>query len=131
MQWRVLIADDDLEICSLIKTILGRGPYDLPVCHDGETALARVENDTHYDLLISDFLLPGINGLDLISRVRENPATADLPIVMITGQEPEVMDALSKAAGATAFLSKPFALGDFRATVSRLLSDPLQAASRA
>ena len=76
-------------------------------------------------------MLPGINGLDLISRVRENPATADLPIVMITGQEPEVMDALSKAAGATAFLSKPFALGEFRATVSRLLSDPLQAASGA
>jgi CheY-like chemotaxis protein len=131
MQWRVLIADDDLEICSLIKTILGRGPYDLTVCHDGETALERVENDTNYDLLISDFMLPGINGLDLISRVRENPATADLPIVMITGQEPEVMDALSKAAGATAFLSKPFALGEFRATVSRLLSDPLQAASGA
>jgi CheY-like chemotaxis protein len=81
--------------------------------------------------LISDFMLPGINGLDLISRVRENPATADLPIVMITGQEPEVMDALSKAVGATAFLGKPFSLGDFRATVRRLLSDPLQAASGA
>ena len=128
MQWRVLVADDDLEICSLIKTILARGPYDLTVCHDGESALRRIESDEQYDLLISDFMLPGITGIDLITRVRENPDTAELPIVMITGHEGEVLDPLARAAGANAFLYKPFALGDFRAVVSRLLIDPLQAA---
>jgi CheY-like chemotaxis protein len=79
-------------------------------------------------LLISDFMLPGITGIDLITRVRENPDTAELPIVMITGHEGEVLDPLARAAGANAFLYKPFALGDFRAVVSRLLIDPLQAA---
>jgi CheY-like chemotaxis protein len=121
MPWRVLLADDDTEICSLIRTILRSGPYELTVCHDAETALLRIESDANYDLLISDFMLPGITGIDLITRVRENPSTSELPIVMITGHEADVMDQLAKTAGANAFLNKPFNLGDFRATVQRLL----------
>jgi CheY-like chemotaxis protein len=122
MLWRVLLADDDPEICALIGTILRRGPYDLTVCHDAESALERITSDATYDLLISDFMLPGITGIDLITRVREHPPTTDLPIVMITAHEADVMDQLARSAGANAFLTKPFALHEFRDVVTRLLN---------
>jgi CheY-like chemotaxis protein len=124
MLWRVLLADDDPEICALIGTILRRGPYTLTVCHDAESALAQITSGATFDLLISDFMLPGITGIDLITRVREHSPTAALPIVMITGHEADVMDQLARTAGANAFLTKPFALSEFREVVTSLLSAP-------
>ena len=125
MTWRVLVADDDPEICTLIKTILGKGPYDVTVCHDAESALLRIQRDEPYDILISDFMLPGMSGIELISRVRQNAPTSRLPIVMISGHNNYAMDSRAKSVGANAFLNKPFTLSQLRTTVHQLLTDPL------
>jgi CheY-like chemotaxis protein len=127
--WRVLVADDDMEICSLIKTVLRRGPYALTICNDAESALAHVQSGDPFDLLICDFMLPGISGIELIRRVRANRAWADVPIVMISGHDHDEMDACAKRAGANAFLNKPFTLKAFRSTVQTLLDGRLSAAS--
>ena len=125
MAWRVLVADDDPEICTLIKAILARGPYDVTLCEDAESALVHIQRDEPYDLLISDFMLPGISGIELITQVRQNRPTAQIPIVMISGHNNYAMDARAKAAGANAFLNKPFTLSQLRTTVHQLLTDPL------
>jgi CheY-like chemotaxis protein len=127
MAWRVLVADDDPQICSFITAILRSGSYEVVVCNDAESALTRIERDGDYDLLISDFMLPGISGFELIAQVRQNPPSARMPIVMISGHTNEAMAARAKAAGANAFLTKPFTLAALRSTVERLLSDPLRA----
>jgi CheY-like chemotaxis protein len=125
MSWRVLVADDDPEICTLIKTILAKGPYEITLCNDAESALVHIERDEAYDILISDFMLPGISGIELITQVRQNGATSRMPIVMISGHNNYAMDARAKAAGANAFLNKPFTLSQLRTTVHQLLTDPL------
>jgi CheY-like chemotaxis protein len=127
--WRVLVADDDAEVCALIRTLLAKGPYHVTVCHDAETALDVIAKEAPFDLLISDFMLPGISGIDLIVRLRCDPQSARLPIVMISGHGADLMEARAKAAGADAFLTKPFALAEFRAMMNRLLPGELQAAS--
>ncbi len=119
--WRVLVADDDVEICALIQTILHRGPYALTVCNDAESALVHVQRDPPFDLIICDFMLPGISGIDLISQVRAHPAAARVPIVMISGHNNYQMDVRAKGAGANAFLNKPFTLSQLRMTVESLL----------
>jgi CheY-like chemotaxis protein len=126
MTWRVLVADDDPEICSLIKTILSKGPYEVTVCNDAESALVHMQRDDPYDILISDFMLPGISGIELITQVRQNAATARIPIVMISGHSNYAMDARAKTAGADAFLNKPFTLVQLRTTVHELVTDPLR-----
>ncbi|MDB5095238.1 MAG: response regulator [Candidatus Eremiobacteraeota bacterium] len=126
MTWRVLVADDDPEICTLIKTILSKGPYEIVMCHDAESALVHIQRDAPYDMLISDFMLPGMSGIELIGRVRQNAVTARIPIVMISGHNNYAMDARAKSAGANAFLNKPFTLSQLRTTVHQLLTDPLQ-----
>lgn len=122
MTWRVLVADDDPEICTLIKTILKSASFDVMVCADAESALVHLQRDQAYDILISDFMLPGISGIELITMVRANPQTAKLPILMISGHSNYAMDARAKSAGADHFLNKPFTLSQLRSTVTALAS---------
>ena len=123
--WRVLVADDDPEICILINTILKSGPYLVTTCHDAESALVHLQRDTPFDIIICDFMLPGISGIDLITQIRTNRTTSTTPIVMISGHNNYAMDARAKSAGANAFLNKPFTLSQLRTTVSSLLQGPL------
>jgi CheY-like chemotaxis protein len=129
MAWRVLVADDDLEICTLIKTILSKGPYEVTLCNDAESALVYIQQGKPVDILVSDFMLPGMSGLELITRVRQNAATTRIPIIMISGHNNYAMSERAKAAGANAFLNKPFSLQALRAIVHMLLVDPLSSVS--
>jgi CheY-like chemotaxis protein len=129
MAWRVLVADDDLEICTLIKTILSKGPYEVTLCNDAESALVYIQQGKPVDILVSDFMLPGMSGIELITRVRQNAATTRIPIVMISGHNNYAMSERAKAAGANAFLNKPFSLQSLRAIVHMLLVDPLSSVS--
>jgi CheY-like chemotaxis protein len=124
MAWRILVADDDPEICTLIKTVLAKGPYEVTACSDAESALVHMQQDARFDILISDFMLPGISGIELIAQVRQNSVTARIPIVMISGHSNYLMDARAKAAGANAFLNKPFSLTQLRSLVNELLTNP-------
>lgn len=127
--WRVLIADDDMEICSLIQAILRRGPYALTICNDAESALALLEQGESFDLIICDFMLPGISGIELIARVRATPASSEVPVVLISGHDNDAMETLARRAGANAFLTKPFTLRALRSTVQTMLDARLSAAS--
>jgi two-component system phosphate regulon response regulator PhoB len=133
MAWRVLVADDDPEICTLIKTILRNASFEVEVCADAESALVHLQRDKPYDILISDFMLPGISGIELITMVRASPQTARIPILMISGHSNYAMDARAKGAGADHFLNKPFTLTQLRSTVTALASKyrPLTAAEEA
>jgi DNA-binding response OmpR family regulator len=123
MPWRILVADDDPEICTLVKTILRSATFEVTVCSDAESALVHLQRDKGgYDILISDFMLPGISGIELITMVRANPATAKIPILMISGHSNYAMDARAKGAGADHFLNKPFTLSQLRSTVTTLAS---------
>jgi DNA-binding response OmpR family regulator len=133
MAWRVLVADDDPEICTLIKTILRSASFEVEVCADAESALVHLQRDKAYDILISDFMLPGISGIELITMVRANPQTARLPILMISGHSNYAMDARARSAGADHFLNKPFTLTQLRSTVTALAAKyrPLTGAEEA
>jgi DNA-binding response OmpR family regulator len=133
MAWRVLVADDDPEICTLIKTILRSASFEVQTCADAESALIHLQRDKPYDILISDFMLPGISGIELITMVRASPNMAKIPILMISGHSNYAMDARAKGAGADHFLNKPFTLTQLRSTVTALAAKhrPLSAAEQA
>lgn len=120
--WRVLVVDDDPAICMLIKTILKNGPFSVTICNDAETALVYLNQPEAYDVIISDFMLPGISGIQLIEQIRSNETTSATPIVMISGHNNYAMDERAKKAGADAFLRKPFTLSQLRLTISSLLA---------
>lgn len=122
--WRVLIADDDPAICTLIDTVLKRGPYEITTCSDAESALVAVKRERFFDIIICDFMLPGISGIDLIQRLRSDPRTRNVPILMISGHNNYAMDGRARTAGADLFLNKPFTISQLRTAVMQLLTQP-------
>ncbi len=117
---RVLVADDDAAICALLEVVL-TPIADVTTVSDAESALALLATQPPYDAIVSDFMLPGINGLEFVQRVRSDEQDVRVPILMISGHGRLVSDS-AKAAGCDAFLDKPFTLEQLRATVRKLLA---------
>ena len=101
------------------KRSLKNGPvFNVTICNDAETALVYLNQPEAYDVIISDFMLPGISGIQLIEQIRSNETTSTTPIVMISGHNNYAMDERAKKAGANAFLRKPFTLSQLRLAFS-------------
>jgi len=120
---RVLVADDDDDVCELLRVVLE------PLAHvttvaDAESALEVLAAEPAFDAIISDFMLPGITGLEFVQRVRDDEGDARVPILIISGHGALEVGERARAAGADAFLDKPFTLGQLRATVRWLLHEP-------
>ncbi|MFN2450152.1 MAG: response regulator [Candidatus Baltobacteraceae bacterium] len=128
--WRVLIADDDPAICTLIETVLRKGPYEIVTRNDAESALVALDRGGRFDVIICDFMLPGISGIDLVERLRSDERTRSVPILMISGHTNYAMDGRAKSAGANLFLNKPFTISQLRTAVNSLLvqrkADPFE-----
>jgi len=116
---RVLVADDDDAVCALLIRALGSLATVVSVA-DGEAALAAVRSGP-FDAIVSDYALPGMDGIDFVRAVRALKTEPAVPILMISGHGREVVDGPARAAGANAFLAKPFSLAQLRATLRRLL----------
>jgi DNA-binding response OmpR family regulator len=103
---RVLVVEDSEAIRSLLSSLLERCGYDVVAVGNGQAAL-DVAGDA-FDLVLLDLGLPDVNGLEVCRRLRLAAATAELPIIMLTGRDDprDIRDAY--AAGADDFLTKPF-----------------------
>lgn len=119
---RVLVADDDPDMRTLIATVLREPTYEVVLCEDAESALVRSKDKKAYDIIVCDFMLPGMSGLELIQRLRNNPMTAKVPILMISAHTNYGMDDRAKAVGANHFLNKPFTLSQLRSAITGLLA---------
>lgn len=102
----ILIVDDNPSSLDLLTHRLERDGHRVGSCSDGETAL-RATATENFDLILLDLLMPGINGIEVLRRLRENPRTADTPVVMMSGVDATDSIVRSIEAGADDFLVKP------------------------
>jgi CheY-like chemotaxis protein len=119
---RVLIAEDDPEIGSLLAAVL-RATCAVTVVSEAEHALAVLASEPAFDLIISDYMLPGMSGLDFVARLRRAGAP-HTPVLMITGLATLGVGERALALGVDAFLCKPFSTHELRRAVDDLLSRP-------
>ena len=115
----VLVVDDEPVVVDAIRLVLGHEGYRVTAAADAESALAHPALES-CDLVICDLMLPGLSGLDALRAMRER--RAGLPIVMITGYATAAHEDLVRAAGATAFLPKPFDDAELLTLVRRVLA---------
>lgn len=115
---RVLIADDSADIRTLLIRILSRDEHAISEVADGAAAYQRLITE-RYDIAILDVMMPQIDGLTLCRMLRDTPGLGHLGIVVISAASSEVA---ALAAGADAFLSKPFLPSTFLETVATLAS---------
>ncbi len=114
----VLLIEDEPNIAEAISFILSRDGLRVSHAGEGEEALAMLARDRP-DLVILDHMLPGLSGLEILTRLRANPATQDLPVMMLTARGRD--RAMAEEAGANRFMTKPFSNAEILAEVRAML----------
>ncbi|MDA8441722.1 MAG: response regulator transcription factor [Peptococcaceae bacterium] len=117
METKILIVDDEPEIINLIRDYLHNEGYQTMTVGDGQAALRMIEADPP-DLIILDWMLPGISGLEICRRLR---LTSSIPIIMLTAKSEEGDRVLGLELGADDYVVKPFGLRELLARIRTVL----------
>ena len=104
---RVLVVDDDADICGVVEFKLASLGYQVTVEHDGEAGLAAARLDRP-DLIVLDWMMPRLTGIEVCSALRSDPVFAATPIIVLTAKAQEADIDRAFAAGATDYFVKPF-----------------------
>ena len=118
---RVLIAEDNPQGAELFEAYLSACDYELRTAADGEQTLKQVA-DWHPDLILLDIMMPRISGFEVCKRLRANPATRDIAVLMVTALDQPSDIERAVEAGTDDFLSKPIAKSELLRRIHALLS---------
>ncbi len=116
----VLVAEDNALNFELISAVLEREGHGVRWARDGQEAVNAAAADCP-DLMILDLHLPQLSGLEVLKRVRADPATNDLPVLVLTADAMAGTREEALGEGATDIMTKPFELKALRSTIARLL----------
>src|SRR5450432_433242 len=100
----VLVVDDDVELCSLVQEYLTAEGFSLKAVHDGEQGLQQALTN-EYALVVLDVMLPGINGFEVLRRIR---SVSKIPVLLLTARGEDVDRIVGLEIGADDYLPKPF-----------------------
>ena len=109
---RLLIAEDDHELAETMREVLEED-FAVGVAADGNEAVKRAQDECP-DVMVIDARMPRLDGFDACRALRHDPRTADLPIIMVTGDTKPSMANDAFEAGATDYLPKPFSISQLR-----------------
>ena len=107
MQRKVLVVEDDPDQLEVIRSTLKAAGFAIGTAANGIDALLKTRSVAP-DLIVLDLMLPGLNGFDICESLRQDPATASVPIIMLTGMHGQFGRFAGMEAGASEFLFKPF-----------------------
>ena len=120
---RILVVDDEPHIRRVLSVVLeGRG-YQVMMASDGLQGLSELGGDT-VDLVILDLMMPGANGLEVLSKIRSDPQRSETPVIILTAKGQDTDRDAALAGGANDFLTKPFSPKKLLARIEEILGGP-------
>jgi phosphate regulon transcriptional regulator PhoB len=117
---KILVVDDEKDIVDLIAYNLTNEDYTIVKAYNGDQALKLIQAEKP-DLILLDLMLPGLQGLEICKRVRTNPETASVPIIMLTAKTEEIDKILGLEMGADDYITKPFSVRELIARVRAVM----------
>ncbi len=120
MRRKILVVEDDEDQLEIIRLILEKAGFAVGTAANGTDALIKTRSISP-DLIILDLMLPGLNGFDICETLRKDPATASVPIVILTGLCSQFGRLAGFESGANEFLTKPFKMEELVSKVDKLL----------
>jgi two-component system chemotaxis response regulator CheY len=120
MSKRVLIVDDSTVFRKIVSVHLKNAKYDLVEANDGVEAIEKLKTEK-VDLIVTDLNMPNMDGLTFVKTIKQNPNFKFTPIIMLTTESQEDKKKEGIAAGAKAWLTKPFAPEDLIQAISKIL----------
>ena len=115
---KILLAEDDGELCSLVKAYLNASGYEATACRDGQEALERFLGEK-FDMLITDIMMPRKDGFALARDVRE--LNKDVPIIFMTARDDKLSKQLGYKTGIDDYVTKPFDIDELVMRVQAIL----------
>lgn len=116
----IMIAEDEDSVVELLRYNLERQGYEIAAAHDGEEAMVMIEERVP-DLLLLDWMLPKVSGIEICRRVRNGAETANLPIIMLTARSEETDRIRGLDTGADDYVSKPFSTTELMARIRAVM----------
>lgn len=117
---RILHIEDEKTIAAIVREIFEAEGWQVQTCDDGNAAVEHLSGAVHYDFLLFDYDLPGVNGLELVQRARQLAPRSLIPVGVLSAAP---VEAEAREAGADVFLRKPQDIGLLAETVNRLLAE--------
>ncbi len=114
---KILLIDDDKDLCNLLERELKKENFEVIICHDGQMGLDTFKKQ-NYQLVILDIMLPAMNGYDVLTEIRKSN---NVPVLMLTAKDSEIDKVSGLRLGADDYLTKPFLMAEFIARVQSLI----------
>ncbi len=124
MQFSILVVDDDFGLRELLRQMLEFSGFEVEEAVDGLDALDKI-GDFQPDLLVLDVMMPQMDGITLCKRLRAEPETAVLPIIMLSGKTQREAIKEGLTAGANKYLTKPMSFEHLIQSINELLPQPI------
>ena len=117
---RILLVDDDINLLQMVKLMLERVGHSVEISNKGERGI-QIAAEKQPELAIIDVMMPGLSGYDVVRRLRDDPRTARIPIIILTARSQPMDKQVALQAGANAFLSKPVTAQELTTRVDAVL----------
>lgn len=117
MQEHILIVDDEQPITEVLSTVLQNEGFNVDTAANGREGLDQVERK-NYDLVLLDIMMPVIDGIEMLRRMRADEASVDIPVILMSAGAQTLQDV---GASYAAFLAKPFNLPQLLGTIKDVL----------
>ena len=124
---RILIIEDDTETRILLRKGLEAAGLEVDTVWGGEKGLQAAQSGSFHAVVL-DVMMPGMTGFEVLEALRQSEGTMDLPVVVLTARTEEEVKKRALAAGANAFVTKPFKIGDLVHTIRECLDAPGESA---
>jgi two-component system, chemotaxis family, chemotaxis protein CheY len=117
----ILIVDDSTSLRTVVKIALGRAGYDVLEAGDGKEGLTQLDKAGKVHLIVSDVNMPNMDGISFVTEVKKHPRHRFTPVIMLTTEGAEAKKEQGRAAGAKAWITKPFNPPQLLDAVSKLI----------
>ncbi|MES2423186.1 MAG: response regulator [Pseudomonadota bacterium] len=117
----ILIVDDSSSLRTVVKLALVRAGYEVHEAGDGQEGLAKLDSVSKVNLIVSDVNMPNMDGITFVTRVKQHPRHKFTPVIMLTTEGQDAKKEQGRAAGAKAWIVKPFNPPQLLDAVSKLI----------
>ena len=117
----ILLIEDNIDLCRMLSLQM-KGKYNLYIAHDGEDGLKKVYQ-YHPDVIVSDLMMPGIDGIEVLRRVRHDFSISHIPVIILTAKQGDDVHKHALTTGANAYITKPFSSEILLARIEQLLEE--------
>ena len=120
MAKKILVVDDERSIVSTLKMALESDNYKVIEAYTGDAAIRKAHSESP-DLILLDIMLPDVTGYEICNKIKKDPLTRSIPIIMLTGMNGSADKMAGMDLGADGYITKPFDLNELKAKIHTVL----------